>query len=1136
MEKKVLRVRARFFAIFLFVVIFQIANFSYAAINYDIVYVKQPRHGDDQHVKWPEVFHPAKIEPNSDLILLHPDGSEEVLVDTEKGAVTDPFVSFDGKWVYYSRFHDVSDANLNTQRAGLSKSGSDIFRINLETRIVEQLTFQEFTPNTGSGKWDESNPVNPASDFNRLGYGILNMAPAPIAGNKIVFTSSRNGFRPTKPFTFPTLQLFVMDEDGTNVSAIGPMTLGSALHPTPLKDGRIMFSSYESQGLRDRRNWGVWSIYPDGRKWGPIVSSFKEASAFHFMTQMGNDDIVVEDYYNLNNFGFGALYRLPVSVSAGVPPFFSAFSEDNPGIEYSNDNGDPVFFRMPFTPRGMVSITPMTTAQDHASPRGADGRVGKFTHPSAAPNNDLLVAWSGGPVNLLRRPDNLPAPDAGIYLLPDGGPARSPSDLVLVKNDPNFNEVWPRAVVPYMAVHGVTQPIELPWLPNDGSLHSQLPKGTPYGLVGTSSFYKRESFPGSASSSNTFNGLDAFNTSENNQSSNWSTQGSDAGIYDNDEIWAVRILAMEPNSDRGYGPHSNPAGGVQFSSHANERLRILGEIPLRNLDANGDPVIDNDGNPDTSFMAKIPADTPFTFQTIDRNGLALNTSQTWHQVRPGEVRNDCGGCHAHSSEPLDFDTTAAADANYSIWDLTKSTPLVSQDNDGAMVLDVQGGGVANIEFFKDIRPVLERSCIQCHTKNNATPPADLVLDDYEVVNGLPGDYKRLCDDPNAEWGIPPLVQVSGQPRWRQTNASRYIRKFQSRRSLLAWKVFGERMDGWTNESHPSASVPGDSSTLPAGSNINNSDLDYMGTIMPPPDSGVTPLTHDEKVTFARWIDLGCPINKGEGTDNENYGWFMDEIRPTLTMSMPRAGNNDSNVNSIMVGFADGYTGIDFDSLSIIADFTVLNRQPGEELADLLSQVSDGVYSITLNNPLSNVLPGGLKGHISASIRDQQGNITRINRTFTVSGEPQNPIVSDLSISLASENGKYDKKTKTISYQVKIRNEGVNAADNVIVTHTMPDDTTVLTFEQQQGTCDNIALTCDAGILEPNQTVTIDVVVSTTNKKKMEFTASVTSDTPEADLQNNQATERFGGALGVWILSILIVLMLSRQQSLKQGDI
>ena len=59
-------------------------------------------------------------------------------------------------------------------------------------------------------------------------------------------------------------------------------------------------------------------------------------------------------------------------------------------------------------------------------------------------------------------------------------------------------------------------------------------------------------------------------------------------------------------------------------------------------------MLDPDGNPDTSFLAKIPADTPFTFQTLDSDGMVLNMAQTWHQVRPGEMRNDCGGCHAHS--------------------------------------------------------------------------------------------------------------------------------------------------------------------------------------------------------------------------------------------------------------------------------------------------------------------------------------------------------------------------------------------------------------------------------------------------------------------------------------------------------
>ncbi len=41
---------------------------------------------------------------------------------------------------------------------------------------------------------------------------------------------------------------------------------------------------------------------------------------------MSNDDIVVCDYYNLNNNGFGALYRMPLHPPAGTPAFYSAFN------------------------------------------------------------------------------------------------------------------------------------------------------------------------------------------------------------------------------------------------------------------------------------------------------------------------------------------------------------------------------------------------------------------------------------------------------------------------------------------------------------------------------------------------------------------------------------------------------------------------------------------------------------------------------------------------------------------------------------------------------------------------------------------------------------------------------------------
>lgn len=233
---------------------------------------------------------------------------------------------------------------------------------------------------------------------------------------------------------------------------------------------------------------------------------------------------------------------------------------------------------------------------------------------------------------------------------------------MLIKNHPGYNEIQPRALLPYSAIYRrngqpLPEPDTLPYLPNNGSAHAELPAGTPFGLIGTSSFYKRDTTPGYGGTPS-YNDLDTFNTLENGESPDWVGQGSDAGRYTNNDIWAVRILALEGASDLGYGPQ--PGG---FNNHAStERLRNLGEIPLRKAPG----VLDPDGNPDTSFLAKIPADTPFTFQTLDRDGMVLNMAQTWHQLRPGEMRADCGGCHAHSKVVTDFFRTAAAQPGYTI--------------------------------------------------------------------------------------------------------------------------------------------------------------------------------------------------------------------------------------------------------------------------------------------------------------------------------------------------------------------------------------------------------------------------------------------------------------------------------------
>ncbi len=274
--------------------------------DYDIVYVRTPRPGGDKPSRWAEIAHPALMDPGGDLMLLHPNGREELLVaGGDDGSVADPAVSFDGQWVYYSHIKGLK----GTSQFGLSPlQGADIYKIHVKTRRIVRLTDQTFTPNTGAADWS-TDYRTPQEGKTWLAYGVLNLGPCPLPGGRLAFVSNRNAFRPPK-HPSPTLQLFVMDDDGANVECIGHLNLGMALHPTVLMDGRILFSSLESQGLRNSILWGLWSIRPDGTHWQPVISAFDSGdapNAFHFQTQLSDGSIIAEEYYNQNNDGLGAI-------------------------------------------------------------------------------------------------------------------------------------------------------------------------------------------------------------------------------------------------------------------------------------------------------------------------------------------------------------------------------------------------------------------------------------------------------------------------------------------------------------------------------------------------------------------------------------------------------------------------------------------------------------------------------------------------------------------------------------------------------------------------------------------------------------------------------------------------------------
>ena len=119
------------------------------------------------------------------------------------------------------------------------------------------------------------------------------------------------------------------------------------------------------------------------------------------------------------------------------------------------------------------------------------------------------------------------------------------------------------------------------------------------------------------------------------------------------------------------------------------------------------------------------------------------------------MRADCGGCHAHSQAPLPFEQTAAGKPGFAVVDLVRATPLLTQAPNGQPGLRTLNAGVANVEFYRDIRPILQRSCAGCHTAANPTPPGNLVLDD-SFKDGLRRDTKMFFASKEAytSLGIP----------------------------------------------------------------------------------------------------------------------------------------------------------------------------------------------------------------------------------------------------------------------------------------------------------------------------------------------------------------------------------------------
>lgn len=1015
-------------------------------IDYAIVCLRVPRRGDDEQVSWPDAFAPTCVEPGTDLVVRQPDGTLETLVAAGPGqAVADPSVSLDGTTVFYALFDGIE-----RRESGLAYARSaDLYKVHVASKQVVRLTHQEATPNQGIVARDRS--ARP----------VLNLGPCEVPGGWLVFTSDRNGFVP--PRTYPrnrqrgddspeltTMQLLRMRSDGSDVETIGHLNVNMAMHPAVLRDGRVVFGSFENAGLRDLRSWALWTIHPDGTNWQSLLPalSVPTSNARHLTTQLADGRIVCEQYYFHRTLGFGTFFGLDPAAPAGQPYFGPADPEDPRNLSLAPKLHE-VTGRAAFTPHGFAELTRFASAgageayrSDPNDPQSP--RVGKVAHPAAAPDGHLLTTYSPGPVFGISKADlrkgfAAPAAHAGLYLIPHGKAVDAPAQMRRIHVDPDHNLAWPRALVPYRRIHGVDAPADLTAAARTPARYRDtLPEGAPFGLVGSASMLKRESYPGgvvaAGSVTATYGGIDRVSAKYlfatdpwqrlggmvSHGGRNWGVQGADAGRYGNDDVHAIRILVTEPQTD----PKATADGRRTWWTAGNERLRILGEIPVRKF-VDGKQPIDPDGNPDTSFLAKIPADVPWTLQTLDRDGLVLNMAQTWHQLRPGEARYDCGGCHGHSQQPTPWAKTAAASDDYRIFDLTKRTPLLTSkanddsgrrwdadDRTGLRHVDRQ----VTVEYQRDIVPILRRSCVPCHTAASPRPAGDLVLDDDALVavegadrfgrddgpTRLPGTYVRLVFDPTGKYGPKP-------PAGAYQQGSRYVRHFQSRRSLLVWKVFGRRLDGFDNTEFAYETRPGDATSLqfrgepveaktlistpgnPTPADRPAISIAYLGDAMPPPEGldgtfldhdgqavRVPDLTDEERRTIARWIDLGCAIDLAydAAAPTATTAWLADELRPTLTIAWPTPGANE-RVDRFVVGASDHDSGLAPNAITIVADVPIDGAAPGVDLFPRFTALGDGIWQLRLQRPLE--VDGPCRLTLAAT--DRAGNVARLVRTF-----------------------------------------------------------------------------------------------------------------------------------------------------------